>query len=127
MNFTLTDYLAADLPFGELRVSPDNAKGFRPLEMFVSAMAGCSSHVLKKILEKKRVEFGEITIAADVDRDADRSNRIKRLVLDFSVNCSSKDFTNEQITQLEKLVLSNCGMLQTITDSADVQLSIKFL
>ncbi|WP_433744670.1 OsmC family protein [Falsibacillus pallidus] len=125
MEFTLTDRLIGEFQAGVLQVSPDAEKGYRPLETFVSSMAGCSGHVLKKILDKKRLEYKDITIEAAAERDADRANRISSLELTFTIHDLSREMTDSQFSQISKLVLSNCGMLQTISDSVDVTLLTK--
>lgn len=39
--------------YGELHVAGDVTYGFRPFQLMVSAIAGCSGSVFRKILDKK--------------------------------------------------------------------------
>lgn len=49
MKFTLTDTTAfkTELEFGELSISGNSDLGFRPVELLVSSIAGCSGGVFR--------------------------------------------------------------------------------
>lgn len=55
MKFTVTDEkITSELPAGELTISGDENEGFRPFQLMVSSLAGCSSLVYKRILAKQK-------------------------------------------------------------------------
>ncbi|WP_343752509.1 OsmC family protein, partial [Lentibacillus halophilus] len=57
-----------DLGYGQLDISGDETYGFRPFQLMVASIAGCSASVFRKILDKQRVDVEELVIQTDVER-----------------------------------------------------------
>jgi len=111
--------IEAELSHGDLTVSGDDEKGFRPYQLLVASVASCSGSVFKRVLEKKRIEFDNITIEASVKRDEKKANRIEEIQLTFKVTGEALN-----LEQLEKsLVVSskNCAMVRSVENSINIQ------
>ncbi|XOS92859.1 OsmC family protein [Brevibacillus laterosporus] len=54
--------LQTTLPFENLTISSDRQSGFKPIDLLVSAIAGCSQIVFTRILEKQRISYDSLTL-----------------------------------------------------------------
>lgn len=107
-----------NLDFDELKISSQGAYGFRPYQLLVSSIVGCSGGVLRKILEKKRLPFKKITISSQIKRNQDIANRIEEIHLHF--NIYGDDITPEKIKKSLELTRKNCSMIQSVQDSIKI-------
>ncbi|PFG03607.1 OsmC family protein [Bacillus sp. es.034] len=109
----------SDLGFGKLEVSGNEEYGFRPFQLLVSSVAVCSGGVLRKVLEKMRIQFDDIHIKADVTRNEDEANRIKAISLHFTIR--GTDLDEAKIEKAMKLTRKNCSMVQSVQDSIKIE------
>lgn len=79
--------------YGELHVAGDVTYGFRPFQLMVSAIAGCSGSVFRKILDKKRIVYDDITIQAEVERNEEKANRIEKFIFISSFQVPARIWT----------------------------------
>ncbi|MDW2884674.1 OsmC family protein [Exiguobacterium artemiae] len=105
-----------------LSVSSDPEKGFRPLELFVTSLAGCSGTLLRNLLHKKRIAYTKLMMDVTITRDPERANRISSLRFQVTVE---GEITPKQCATLSPLVLNNCGMIQSVIDSIDITFMIE--
>ncbi len=120
MKFTVTDEkITSELPAGELTISGDENEGFRPFQLMVSSLAGCSSLVYKRILAKQKIEWDEMTVEADVIRSEDEVNRIERVTLLFKVK--GKDLKQEKLQKSLEIASKNCSMVQSVVPTIEVE------
>lgn len=126
MKFSLYEekVFNSSLKYGKLSISTDETAGFKPLELFISSMIGCSGTILVNILKKKRIPFSDLHLSAEVERDEKAANRISKLFISAVVQ-SDALLSSEQTDRLSELVIKNCGMLQTISESVDIRFLIK--
>ncbi|TYR75819.1 OsmC family protein [Rossellomorea vietnamensis] len=110
---------SASLPYGQLEVSGNEEFGFRPYQLMVSSIAVCSGGVLRKILEKQRVDFKDISIKADVKRIEEEANRIKKISLHFTI--TGENLKEEKIQKAMELTRKNCSMVQSVIGSIEVE------
>ncbi|NGP46046.1 OsmC family protein [Bacillaceae bacterium SIJ1] len=116
MKFTMTDEgFSTDTAFGTLDISSKDEAGFRPYQLLVSSVAVCSGGVLRKVLEKKRMNVDDITITADVTRNADEANRVEKIHLHFKVK--GEGLTKEKLQKSLDVTFANCSMAQSVKDS----------
>ncbi|WP_440896358.1 OsmC family protein [Amphibacillus sp. Q70] len=108
--------------YGELQVSGQGEYGYRPYELMVTAIVGCSSLTFKKILEKMRIIFTDIHVTADIERNSDIANRIEKIHLTFIV--SSTNATEKELEKVLKLANKNCSMIQSVKNSITMTESI---
>lgn len=104
--------------FETLTISGDETKGFRPYALLVSSIAGCSGLVLRKVLNKLRIPFDDITISADVKRNPDEADRIEQIKLHFVI--SGKEIAEKKLERAMALTHKNCSMVQSVRDSINI-------
>ncbi len=116
------DGFQTSVNYGDLQVSSQDENGYRPYEMMVSSVAGCSGLVLKRILEKMRIPFSDIQVTASMVRNPDIVNRIEKMDLTFTV--ISTDASDKKLEKALELTHKNCGMIQSVKDSILITESI---
>ena len=104
--------------FGKLEVSANEQYGFRPFQLMVSSIAGCSGTVMKKIFVKKRMELEKLTIKADVTRNPDKADRIEKIHLTFIVKADGLD--EKKMERIVELTRKNYSMVQSVQDSIEI-------
>lgn len=119
MEFTLTEHgFVTQSDYGELHISPNNEYGFRPFQLMVASVAGCSGMTLKKILAKMRLDIEEIMVSVEVERNPKVANRIEKLHLHYSVK--GDGLRKEEVEKAGALARKNCAMIQSIQGSVQV-------
>jgi putative redox protein len=108
----------ADLQYGELHVAGDENYGFRPFQLMVSSIAVCSGGVLRKILQKQRINITNMTIEADVERNEAEANRLEKIRIKFLI--SGENLKEEKLQKAVELSSKNCPMVQSVKDSIEV-------
>ncbi|AXF57630.1 OsmC family protein [Salicibibacter kimchii] len=107
-----------EAPFGELLISGEDEHGFRPYQLLVSAIAGCSGSVLRKIMRKRRVEIGDIRIHADVTRNDDEPHDVKTVHLHYTIEAAGvKEELMEKMLEIAK---KNCSIVQSVEPAITV-------
>ncbi|HZG59473.1 MAG TPA: OsmC family protein [Anoxybacillus sp.] len=113
------------LEYGELHVAGDETYGFRPYQLLVSAVAVCSGGVLRKILEKKRLEIEDMTVKADVTRNEKEANRIEKIHLHFIIK--GKNLEREKVAKSLEVARKNCSMVRSVEGSIEVTESFELI
>ncbi|WP_181350930.1 OsmC family protein [Thalassobacillus sp. CUG 92003] len=119
MDFYLKENgVRTSFEYGQLNVSGDEEFGFRPYQLMVSSIAGCSIGVYRKILDKQRIQYEDIKVMTEVERNPDEANRIEKINLHFVV----KGYHLNQDKLLKNLETSskNCSMVQSVKGSIEV-------
>ncbi|PKR76932.1 osmotically inducible protein C [Halalkalibacillus sediminis] len=119
MKFNVTDqHITSELDYGELMISGDETKGFRPFQLMVSSLAGCSALVYKRILEKQKIEYDEMTIEAEVERSEDSVHKIEKVMLNFKVK--GEGLNQEKMQKSLHTASKNCSMVQSVVPTIEV-------
>ncbi|NKE06862.1 MULTISPECIES: OsmC family protein [Mesobacillus] len=105
--------------FGRLDVAGDDQYGFRPYQLLVSSIAVCSGGVLRKVLEKMRMEIEDIHIQADAERVEEEANRVSKITVHFRIAGSNLD--EKKIEKAMALTRKNCSMVQSVVGSIEVE------
>ncbi len=127
MKFTYSnEKLTGQMEYGLLPISPNAELGYRPLELFVSSLTGCSTSVLANILVKKRIDYKSIDVNVSTVRNPEKANRIEQLTFHVGVQTEKVDQA-KQAEKIAALVLKNCGMIQSVIESLDIRYEIEFL
>jgi uncharacterized OsmC-like protein len=105
--------------YGELHISGDAEYGFRPYQLLVSAVAVCSGGVLRKILQKQRVSFSDISIKVEVTRNEEEPQEITAIHVHFII--TGTDLKETKIEKALHLTRKNCSMVQSVQDSIDIK------
>jgi len=104
--------------FSELSISPDSTYGFRPFQLMVASIAGCSSAALEVVMSKMRIQFTDMTISVKIERNEAKANRIEKIHLHFLI--TGENLQQEKIEKAAKIARKNCGMVQSVEDSIQV-------
>jgi putative redox protein len=105
--------------FGRLDIAGDDEYGFRPYQLLVSSVAICSGGVLRKVLEKMRMEIEDIHIQADAERVEEEANRVSKIIVHFRIAGSNLD--EKKIEKALVLTRKNCSMVQSVVGSIEVE------
>ncbi|MCZ8537857.1 OsmC family protein [Paenisporosarcina quisquiliarum] len=125
MKFTIeNEKIVGELGFGSLPISPNDTIGYRPYELFVSSLIGCSGTLLGNILKKKRVEHKKIEMEVSSVRNPDHANRIEQLSITAYVQ-SDQPLSEQNAQKITDLVVKNCGMIQSVINSMELTFTIK--
>lgn len=111
--------------YGRLDISGEEGQGFRPYQLLVSSIAVCSGGVLRKILEKMRMDVKDIQIHADIKRNAEKADRVEQIHLHFKI--TGTNLNGKKIERALDLTRSNCSMIQSVKDSIEVVETIEFV
>lgn len=115
--------MRTELDYGELNISGNEEHGFRPFQLMVASIVGCSSGVFQKILEKQRVTIEDLHVQVTVERNPDKANRIEKMKLNYVIK--GKQLDPEKLYKSLGVARKNCSMIQTVEDSIDIEESIE--
>ncbi len=120
MEFTMKDVgFFTETGYGKLDVAGDEEYGFRPYQLLVSSVAVCSGGVLRKILEKQRIDVEDIKISAEAERVEEEANRVSKILIHFTI--TGKGLKEEKIQKAMELTRKNCSMVQSVKDSIEIE------
>ncbi|WP_102261453.1 OsmC family protein [Mesobacillus jeotgali] len=105
--------------FGRLDVAGDEQYGFRPYQLLVSSVAVCSGGVLRKVLEKMRMEIKDIHIQADAERVEEEANRVSKITVHFRI--AGENLDEKKIEKAMALTRKNCSMVQSVVGSIEIE------
>ncbi|MEC3882709.1 OsmC family peroxiredoxin [Halobacillus litoralis] len=120
MDFYLKENgVRTSFEYGQMNISGDETFGFRPYQLMVASIAGCSIGVFRKILDKQRTDYEDIKVTAEVERNPDEANRIEKIYLHYVI----KGYHLNQDKLLKNLEISqkNCSMVQSVQNSIEVE------
>ncbi|MCM3111037.1 OsmC family protein [Lederbergia lenta] len=126
MEFNMKDGgFYGDFSYGRLDISGDEKYGIKPYQLLVSSVAVCSGGVLRKILEKMRMEVQDIQIKADAIRNIEKANRIESIKIHFDIK--GKQLNEAKIVRAMNLTKKNCSMVQSVLGSIEVTETFKII
>lgn len=112
------DTFVMQTEFGELPISPNEEHGFRPYQLMIASIVGCSANLLKNILIKMRMDVQNISITTHIERDEAKANRIKTIHLHFIVE--GTNLSKEKVKKALAVARKNCGMIRTVETNVHV-------
>ncbi|MGB2993265.1 MAG: OsmC family protein [Paenisporosarcina sp.] len=120
MKYVMTENgFETNLEFGKLTISGDETKGFRPYQLLVSSLVGCSGGVLRKVLEKMRMPVEEMEIdVLEVVRNPEVASRLEKVHIHFKLKGSNLDAT--KMDRAMALTKKNCSMVRSVDQSMEV-------
>ncbi|RPF50570.1 OsmC family protein [Aquisalibacillus elongatus] len=126
MKFQVTqDEIQTEVGYGTLNISPNEEEGYRPFQLMVASLAGCSASVYRKILNKQKVEFEEMTIDAEVERTGDDVNKIEKVTLNFKVK--GQNLNQKKLEKGLQIASKNCSMVQSVIGSIEVVENVEII
>ncbi|WP_338452595.1 OsmC family protein [Niallia oryzisoli] len=125
MKFKLSESGAfrGNFEFGELSVSGNSEIGFRPFQLLVSSIVGCSGSVFRTVLDKKRISYDTIDIEASVERDEQKANKVTKIELHFIIE--GKNLNLDQLQKSLHVSMKNCAMVQSVIDAITIEETIE--
>jgi putative redox protein len=108
-----------EVGFGRLDVAGDDQYGFRPYQLLLSSVAVCSGGVLRKVLEKMRMEIKDIHIQAEAERIKEEADRVSKIMVHFRIEGNNLD--EKKIEKAMVLTRKNCSMVQSVIGSIEVE------
>ncbi|RJS62402.1 OsmC family protein [Bacillus sp. PK3_68] len=127
MEFIIeNDHIKGDLAFNEIAISSSEKNGYRPYELFVSSLAGCSGSLLRTILQKRRHSYQKLEMKVSSVRNPNHANQIEGLSLTAYIH-SKEPFTPQQAEKMALLVVKNCSMIQSVIQSIDIKFMVKMI
>lgn len=125
MKFTIeNERITGNLTYSEIQISPNEKHGFRPYELLVSSLVGCSGTLLETILQKKRQPYERIEVEVSSVRNPDQANRMEQISITAFVH-GENNIAEEQAKKIADLVVKNCGMIQSVIQSIDINFTVK--
>lgn len=120
MKYVMTEHgLETDLEFGKLTISGDETKGFRPYQLLVSSLVGCSGGVLRKVCEKMRMPIEDMEIEVlEVLRNPDEASRLEKVHIHFKLR--GNQLEEEKVEKAMNLTKKNCSMVRSVDQSIEV-------
>lgn len=120
LKYTMTEHgLETDLEFGKLIISGDETKGFRPYQLLVASLVGCSGGVLRKVCEKMRMPIEDMEIEVlEVLRNPDEASRLEKVHIHFKLRGSQLD--EVKVEKAMNLTKKNCSMVRSVDQSIEV-------
>lgn len=115
--------MKTEVGFGELKISGNEEYGFRPFQLMVSSIVGCSSGVFKQILGKQRIEIEDLNVNVVVERNPDQANRIEKMSLHFVIK--GKDLELDKLHKSLEVARKNCAMVQSVQDAILIEETIE--
>lgn len=119
MKFVVTEKdITTELGYGRLNISGNEAEGFRPFQLIVSGLVGCSALVFRRILEKQRLSFEEFIIETDLVRNEAEANKIEKISLTFKIKGENLD--EKKLKRNLELSRKYCSMVRSVEDSIEI-------
>lgn len=115
--------MRTELDYGELNISGNEEHGFRPFQLMVASIVGCSSGVFRKILEKQRVTIEDLQVQVTVERNSGKANRIEKMKLTYIVK--GKQLNPEKLYKSLEVARKNCSMIRTVEKAIDIEESVE--
>jgi len=119
------DAMTVNLTYGDLDISGDETKGFRPFQLMMASIVGCSGSVFRKILEKQRTELEDLQISSTVERNALQANRIEKITIHYIIKGYHLD--PEKINRNLELSRKNCSMIQSVQDTIQIEETVELI
>ncbi|MGB3262153.1 OsmC family protein [Paenisporosarcina sp.] len=120
MKYVMTEHgLETELEFGKLTISGDETKGFRPYQLLVSSLVGCSGGVLRKVCEKMRMPIEDMEIEVlEVLRNPDEASRLEKVHIHFKLR--GIQLEEAKVEKAMNLTKKNCSMVRSVDQSIEV-------
>lgn len=112
-----------DLPYGVLDISGNEDYGYRPYQLMVASIAGCSASVFMKILDKQHIKIDDFIVRTEVTRNPDEANRLEKIKLHYVIK--GKNLSDEKLYKNLAIARKNCSMIRSVEDSITIEESLE--
>ncbi|MET1014013.1 MAG: OsmC family protein [Paenisporosarcina sp.] len=120
MKYIMTEHgFETNLEFGKLTISGNETYGFRPYQLIVSSLVGCSGGVLRKVCEKMRMPIEEMEIVVkEVGRNEKEANRLEKVHIHFKLKGANLE--EAKLIKAMNVTKKNCSMTRSVDQSINV-------
>ncbi|MCY7503175.1 OsmC family protein [Bacillus pumilus] len=115
-----TDRWITEIDERQLHISGNEETGYRPSQLFTSAIAGCFGEMLIHVCRKKRISYEGLTLTPETTR-AGAVNKISRIHL--HILFEGVRTSDEQLEKVIRLALKHCAMVQSVKGSIEITFS----
>lgn len=120
------DGFEASLESGNIKISGNEERGFRPYQLLISSLVGCSGLVLRKVCDKMRMPLESMEIEVrEVIRNEKEANRVEKIHLHFKLKSTSLD--ESKMPRVMELTKKNCSMVQSVNASIHIEESYEII
>ncbi|MGA2613325.1 MAG: OsmC family protein [Spirochaetia bacterium] len=127
MSFTGTAFTSNfSLPLGASPKVGGADDGFRPLELILVGLAGCTAMDVISILEKKRQQVSSFEVKAHGDQADEHPRSLTRFVLEYVV--TGKGIDREAVERAVQLSQTRyCSVAATLRNAGPIETKITIL
>ncbi|HLQ73597.1 MAG TPA: OsmC family protein [Bacillota bacterium] len=126
MKFSVEDEkLVGKLGYGDLPLSANDDEGYRPFQLLVSSIVGCSTIVYERILKKQKIDYEIVDIEAEVERNEKEANRIEYLKITFKLKGDSLNL--EKLEKNMEVASENCPMVRSVDKNIRIEKVIEIV
>ncbi|WP_342500720.1 OsmC family protein [Bacillus sp. FSL K6-4563] len=115
-----TDRWITEIDERQLHISGNEETGYRPSQLFTSAIAGCFGEMLIHVCRKKRISYEGLTLTPETTR-AGAVNKVSRIHL--HILFEGVRTSDEQLEKVIRLALKHCAMVQSVKGSIEITFS----
>lgn len=102
-----------------------NITGMKPSDLLLVALASCSAYDVVDILQKKRIELGQLEVVVSKEQDEDPPWTFRKIHLSYHMKGSG--MTEKAIEQAIRLSLEKyCSVAATVSGTAEITHSYDF-
>lgn len=113
------DGFEGHLESGIIKISSNEEIGFRPYQLMISSLVGCSGLVLRRVCEKMRMPIGSMEIEVlEVLRNEQEANRIDKIHIHFKLK--GTNLVESKMPRVMELTKKNCSMVQSVEQSIQI-------
>ncbi|MGM5473603.1 OsmC family protein [Bacillus pumilus] len=115
-----TDRWITEIDERQLHISGNEETGYRPSQLFTSAIAGCFGEMLIHVCRKKRISYEGLTLTPETTR-AGAVNKIPHIHL--HILFEGVRTSDDQLEKVITLALKHCAMVQSVKGSIEITFS----
>ena len=126
MAFTGTSDSGYLIPLDAKKEAGGHELGFRPLQLFAVGLAGCTAMDVISILQKKRQEVTEFSVATEVERAEEHPRVFTKIVIEYNV--TGKNLELEAVERAVDLSEKKyCGAMAMLRETAEITHKINIM
>lgn len=126
MAFTGTSDSGYLIPLDAKKEAGGHKLGFRPLQLFAVGLAGCTAMDVISILQKKRQEVTEFSVATQVERAEEHPRVFTKIVIEYNV--TGKNLELEAVERAVQLSEKKyCGAMAMLRETAEITHKINIM
>lgn len=115
--------IRVNLPYGLLNISSDEDYGYRPHELMIASIVGCSASAFMGILEKQQVQVEDFVVRTEVERNPKEADRIEKITIHYVIK--GKNLSDEKLYKNLAIARTNSSMIRSVENSIEIEESLE--